>query len=149
MPRHRLLLLAVLVSFGFAPAPLPRVSRDGPRTDLDRMQGVWVVVDNRVSGIEMTPNKGATVQVRRNRWTFIDKHDSESRSHWDLQLNPSATPPQIDFEGVEGSTSSRGVYRLEGDTLTISYNYVHDRGGRPTAIDRERNGYVVVKRIGR
>ena len=147
MPRLWL-LVAVAVAVGFAPAPLPRASRAGPRTDLDRMQGLWEVVDSRMSGIELTPNKGARVQVRRDRWTFIDKRDGASRHHWDLRLNPSATPPQIDFKGVEGSGSSQGVYRLEGDTLTISYSYVLS-GVRPTAIDRDRDGYVMVKRIGR
>ena len=148
MPHVRWPLFAVVVSLAFAPAPLPRVSRAGPRSDLERLQGTWEVVDSRMSGVEMTHNKGARVEVRRERWTFIDKTDSATRLHWDLRLNPSATPPEIDFEGLEGVASSRGIYRLEGDTLTISYGYVTG-GGRPTAFDRDRNGYVVVRRIGR
>jgi uncharacterized protein (TIGR03067 family) len=133
-------IVCVLPALGFAPAPLPRPSRGPAQGDLKKLQGEWVIVEDRRGGrkIDGAPD-ARLLSISRDCWTFSS--DGRVDSRWKARLDPSATPRTVDLIAVDGEGIDRvlALYRFEGDTLYIAY----DNGGdnRPTNFD---SGWVMV-----
>jgi len=109
------LLLAAL-SLGFAPAPPPR-----PHADLKKVQGTWVLV-SRTFGGGSWPAEGVRVVIAGARIRYY--RAGEQRTEWPLTLDAAKSPKVFDQREVGGSspgTLYRGIYRLEGDTLTLCH----------------------------
>jgi uncharacterized protein (TIGR03067 family) len=69
------------------------------------------------------------------------------RSVWEFRLDPTATPRRIDrtslgTEYVERGNFLRGIYRFDGDKLTICY--AQNKGSRPTEFDSGTRDYLMV-----
>src|SRR2546421_526466 len=104
-PRRSPLILAAVLALAFAPAPFPRPERrDGSAPDF---VGNW-------SGTNR-------MRVTPDRVTFLDGAQME----YELQIDRRAKPPTYDLKGIQGKRSAgrhfRGVYRVEGDVLTLTY----------------------------
>lgn len=118
MIRRSLILVAAL-SLGFAPAP---VYRPKPETMPDHWKilvGTWE---------SDPPVKGDTVEISPGRMTY-----NQTRAYA-LTLNPDARPAGYDIKGMAGPAAGAaftGIYKVEGDTLTLCYNTVTER--RPVA----------------
>ena|SRR5262249_19783592 len=130
MRRYAVLLVFAALTVGFAPAPLPRPERRGP--GVNEMEGRW--------------ESGATkVHITHNRFTHSDDYDYE------LRTDRTARPMTFDLRGIgrqNQSYSFTGIYKVEGDTLTLSYN--SGTGNRPTSFAGQGAGYTqVYKRISR
>ena len=65
-----------------------------------------------------------------------------------IQTDPKAMPATIDFEHKEGALKGKawkGIYALDGDTLTICDNAVDLEKGRPATFEAKRgSGYVLI-----
>jgi uncharacterized protein (TIGR03067 family) len=65
-----------------------------------------------------------------------------------FRVDASAKPAAIDFEHTEGELKGKawkGIYALDGDTLTICDNAPDVTKGRPTAFEsKSGSGYVLV-----
>src|SRR5688572_4383451 len=113
---RRVLLLIVLLSLAFAPAPLPRSQRR-TETGARGMEGLWADGPHRLLIMRgcMICNPGP------------------SAMEYELVVDASASPQAYDIRVIAGSGrwAFSGIYRVEGDRLLISYNSA-DRG-RPTA----------------
>jgi uncharacterized protein (TIGR03067 family) len=145
--RSRILLIAALVtSLGFAPAPFPRSGKGRTPSDLERLQGTWEVIEARFSGADIPSYVGARARVVGVRWSFFSRGEQTSHYHWDVEAFPRASPRAMNFNGVDGSTPSQAIYRFDGDTLTLNYAV---QGERPTRFDRDRDFYLVLRRVGR
>ena len=63
-------------------------------------------------------------------------------------MDPSAKPAAIDFEHAEGDLKGKvwkGIYGLDGDTLTICDNAANPDERRPAAFEaRSGSGYVLI-----
>jgi hypothetical protein len=63
-------------------------------------------------------------------------------------MDPSAKPAAIDFEHKEGVLKGKawkGIYALDGDTLTICDNAPNLNKGRPTTFEiKSGSGYVLI-----
>ena len=116
MIRHSLILVAA-VSLGFAPAPVYRPKPETKQDDMQRMVGVW----------ESVPaTKGYTMDIWSGRMVY------NGTNSYALTLDPSARPPAFDISGNPGAAQGRmftGIYKLEGDTLTLAYR--ESKLGRP------------------
>ena len=136
MRRHSLLLMAVALSLGSAPAPLP-----GPKADLRKMQGTWVLAYF-ADGSETFP-AGVRVTVAGNRVTYAYRH-GDIFARRAFTLDATRSPKTIDLRGTGGTMKGqvdRGVYRLEADTLTICYGV---RPGLPRpAVVEGGSGYML------
>lgn len=116
--RRLLLLLVAASSLGFAPVPFPKPAGSDQR----RIQGTWVLVERRFSGVRQ--------QTGTQRYIFsgtaLTLVDNSGKYFWQFSLDPKATPKHLDmwYHPTPKAPPSRlsAVYSLNGDTLTICYN---------------------------
>jgi uncharacterized protein (TIGR03067 family) len=104
----RLLLVAAALALGFAPAPFTGARR----TDLERLQGVWVgemgALEARIEGDTLSYFRGGKL-VRV----------------YALKLDTASSPKGYDIEEVVKGAGAgilfhfRGIYKLDGDMLTM------------------------------
>ena len=115
-----LVALALVVA---APAP-----KDGPKPPAadHPLVGEWVVESHVASGKPLPRfGKAERVTITRDRW----KVSKESVAESFLSLDPAKDPPQIDVwvPDQDGEVRCRGIYKFDGDTLTVCYTLDKDR----------------------
>lgn len=139
----RLLIVFAVLALGFAPAPFPKPARaPAPPTDLQRMQGAWVVVEHRHRG-RLLPDKRGEVAVAGTRWRFDFR--GGGGSEWEVTLDPTTTPRKITLGGAH---DLRGIYRFDGDLLIVYYAQAPDNKQRPTQFDAEGDFWLLILRRG-
>jgi uncharacterized protein (TIGR03067 family) len=127
--RRAVLLLAV-VCLAFAPAPFPKKERQAPVAPLEGLweggsgpkSSQWLV---KITGTQMIYRPGAPNQTACN-----------------LVVHRKATPPAYDISA--GGTKWRGIFRLEGDKLTLCYRHGDNR---PTNFDLGGQVVEVYQRV--
>src|SRR5262249_16818397 len=122
-------LAAAVLSLGFAPAPLPRPN--STKEDMKKLQGGWVRVQLTIAGRPTSdgPN-GCPITITGDRLQFPSAADA-----WTITLDARKKPKWIDYTGATPSmkgTFFRGIYRIEGDTLTICVRQKATEKDRPT-----------------
>jgi len=133
-----LLVVVSAVLLGFAPAPLPKPTRHVP----PGIQGEWVVVSwTNELGRDLTileARRGTTVRIADSR---LLAYDGEVIRGWRLTLDANS----VDFlVGADRSPVLLGIYKREGDMLTICYR--GPREGRPTEFHDKRQWMLVLRR---
>jgi uncharacterized protein (TIGR03067 family) len=95
----------------------PAGEKPGAKSDAEAIQGEWRVVYGEMDGKALAPEiyKGQT-------WTFGAQKISMGRNGQEVisvryKLDTAKQPKQIDV-AAEGRSGS-GIYKLEGDTLTV------------------------------
>jgi uncharacterized protein (TIGR03067 family) len=148
----RINVLVVLVAGLLFPANA--APEDAARRDLKKLQGKWRYVSLVIFGQPVKDGlKGRTVEIKGKALT-------KGRFGTPFRLDPAKKPRAIDltekhtvvsFEGGVQKTAEKevvapGIYRLDGDTLTICY----DSGGpagepeRPTKFASEPGSHVTL-----
>jgi RNA polymerase sigma factor (sigma-70 family) len=116
---------------------------DAPRTDLDRLQGVWSVVSIEQGGKPARLEKAVfMVDGKRACW-----QTSEHEMQGGLYLDPTSKPRTYDF--VMSTRTMEGIYSLDGDTLRLCYN-LGTEAKRPVGFATEKGSQqvlFVLKRI--
>jgi uncharacterized protein (TIGR03067 family) len=141
-----LLLMALVLAAGFAPAPLPRRGRDDPATaDLRRMQGLWVVVKYEHGGLDHLSQYREQICFRFQGKGMTCELDGEVRSRWVVELSPAPTPRALTKTGVDQKWLMNAIYRFEGQDLVICEAGANN-GPRPTEFDSKGNRYLIVMR---
>jgi uncharacterized protein (TIGR03067 family) len=136
---RRLLLLAALASLAFAPVPKPKPRP--PRNDLEALQGRWYRVSLIIKGEWHKERPGAVAPtIKDNLMAYGARGDT-----WDFTLDPKKSPKRIDFRNTTHRGSYQGVYKLEGDTLTICWREGEKEADRPADFDpRQKNVWLHV-----
>jgi uncharacterized protein (TIGR03067 family) len=122
------LALAAAATAGQQPAPKGKAAPE--KSDLDRLQGTWFIVGLEAGG-KAQPEKN----YRGNAFTFArDKGDKAILREggfppieYGLAVDPAKSPKAIDLS-VRGMTV-RGVYKLDGDDLTLCLSAGGERPG--------------------
>jgi RNA polymerase sigma factor (sigma-70 family) len=124
------------------PAPTKRKA-DAPRTDLDRLQGVWSVVSIESGGKPRELEK-AVFMVDGKRACF---QTADSEIQGGLYLEPTSKPKSYDL--AMSTKTIEGIYTLEGDTLRLCYEmgFESKRPGRFITRKGSQQVLLVLKRI--
>lgn len=123
------ILLGLSIALG-APAIKDRPAK------LDSIEGEWVLISRIIGGREDAKGGGTTPDFRitADRWVLLNPGGAANES--ELKLDPSAKPPTLTTSPIGGRPGGGGhligIYRLEGDTLTICYVF---QGERPTKFE--------------
>ncbi len=93
---------------------------EDPPTDVEQIQGTWVLTSSQTGGESVPPE---TLKARDVRMVFENDRVSarmgeKSVSLGTFTLDPQTTPKAYDRVYNDGSPR-RGIYRIEGERLTI------------------------------
>lgn len=135
--RIRLLLLtAIILSIGFAPAPLPKPPKYDPvRDDPKRLSGTWDMVSRTMAGKTVSHIVHNT-EIANGKLTLVNKA-GDWRSPFRLTLDPGKKPRWFDTQSEKGTYRMCGIYDLDGDSLKMYYT---SNGIRPTGFDANATG---------
>jgi len=140
---RRILVLAAVLTLGFAPAPLPKKSA---RAEGPNLQGEWEVVSwgkqLREGGGLARVTAAMTVRIGSGRLE-IALHGSPLYD-WSLTFHPTARPASVDLLDSRNNATLLAIYRLEGDVLTICYRGPGE--DRPTDFNGQMQWQLVLKR---
>ena len=118
-----LMLTCATLLLGFAPAPFPRQQPSSREGDLQQMQGEWTLVSTEVGGKKRpdTVNAVSKLTISGNQWV-VTYRDFASNARATIEIDPSKDPKTIDLTLRGEEEPARGIYKLEGDTLTVCRN---------------------------
>jgi uncharacterized protein (TIGR03067 family) len=140
-----LLIVAASLLIGFTPAPFLVPKRpDSSQEQLKKLQGEWVRTRWNVSGEEyqVTP---VTISSSGKRMTLTLARLPPDR--WTIRLDASKSPKVFDIEGTTPGVKGVvfvGIYRLEGDTLTLCSRWSKAEKDRPTDFDAKPHVWLEV-----
>jgi uncharacterized protein (TIGR03067 family) len=110
--------------------------------------GEWTVESSVFGGKDDGVMREAPIEkivITPDRWTVVRNGDLRGGSQ--IAINPKKDPPEIDFDPGMGAGGIKGIYRLDGDTLTVCYTL---RGDRPTKVESPAGSQIqmmTLKRI--
>jgi RNA polymerase sigma factor (sigma-70 family) len=123
--------------------PRADVPGDG-RTDSQNLQGTWVLVRLVSDGQESPADQARALRLELTDKAFRSDHAGRLFRQATYTIDPSRDPRWMDIlsPGDYGGHDCRGIYRIEGDQLTLC----HARPGaeRPTRFESEPGSGVIL-----
>lgn len=130
---HRLLGIGLSSLMSLAIVAIIYADEQAAAKDLKKLQGTWIVVQAEREGQPLDRIKGNSLIVKDNQFT-VDAKGAELKG--DLTLDAGKSPRRIDFQHQEGMLRDKkweGIYKLEGDKLTLCYSESDSGKERPSA----------------
>lgn len=103
------------------PAPVPKMPKETPQTELAKLAGQWKIVSRVQSGTEVVAGKDRVAEA-------ILVFTKEGGFRWGtstvdsgkiVRIDPTKNPKEIDYEfggaGERKGTIQKGLYKFEGD----------------------------------
>ena len=121
-------LASLLLTPALAEVPEPRERpaaepAQDAKQELDKLQGEWTLVSTEVRGKKRpdTENAVSKLTISENQWV-VTYRDFRSNARATIEIDPSKDPKTIDLTLRGEELPARGIYKLEGDTLTVCRN---------------------------
>jgi uncharacterized protein (TIGR03067 family) len=99
----------------------PVRAADAAREELARLQGTWVMTALEINGEKLPAEKFQSTKLEITGDRYITD-TGRGRHEATLKLDPAKDPRTIDMTFADGPNkgdTAEGIYKLEGDTLTI------------------------------
>jgi clostripain len=122
----------------------------GAKEEMDKLQGEWTMTAMEQRGQKATvrPTK---LTITGNQWTVTSSAGQGSTRQWTFKVDPSKEPKTIDLTTKVGKSEhvALGIYKLEGDTLTLCRAMATGDVERPREFkSNEEEGMLIVwKRV--
>jgi uncharacterized protein (TIGR03067 family) len=116
---HKILFLAILLSTVSSVIADEKPKEDVAKEELKKLQGVWQVT----KAIDHSEEAAPADEIKHMRIEFKGDHlaiqmgKDDTGKKFKFTLNPSKKPKWIDVD--MGSIVTEGIYKLDGDELTI------------------------------
>ncbi|MGA9054318.1 MAG: TIGR03067 domain-containing protein [Pseudolabrys sp.] len=111
------------------------------------LQGTWITSKAEQDGKAADDLVGHRLSFMGNRFEIRSKDDKPLYAGT-VQINPTANPATIDFQQKKGALNGKvwkGIYAVDGDTLTTCDNAPNLKKGRPAAFEaKSGSGYVLI-----
>ncbi len=111
------------------------------------LQGTWIATKAEQDGRAADDIVGHRLSFIGNRFQILSK-DGKPLYAGTVRVDPNATPAAIDFEHTEGALKGKtwkGIYDLDGDTLTTCDNAPNLEKERPAAFEaKSGTGYILI-----
>jgi uncharacterized protein (TIGR03067 family) len=118
-----------------------------PEEAQKKLQGTWLATKAQRAGIRADDVVGHRLSFMGNRFRIRSK-DGKRLYEGTFRVVPSAKPKAIDFEHTEGALKGKawkGIYALDGNTLTICDNAPKLDRDRPGEFEtRTGSGYILI-----
>jgi uncharacterized protein (TIGR03067 family) len=109
------------LAFGIVQPPVTGGEKDSKK-ELDKLRGTWTLETRISGGKEFKQAKALASQLRidGSNWTVLIRGKALSADR--IVLDPTQSPKTIDRISEPGGRKVvvRGIYKLEGDTLTVA-----------------------------
>jgi uncharacterized protein (TIGR03067 family) len=119
----------------------PAAEQDQNKKDLDAMQGTWSIQKWLLQGASAPAGAiGGSMTIKGDQLIAMGGSDNPAT----LKLDSAKDPAAIDFIDKRSSTD-RGIYNLDGDTLTFCMALSGSGKDRPTVFESTKdNGYMLI-----
>jgi uncharacterized protein (TIGR03067 family) len=111
------------------------------------LQGSWIATKAEQDGKAADDLVGHRLSFMGHRFEIRSKDDKPLYAGA-FQMNPSAKPATIDFQQKKGAINRKvwkGIYAVDGDTLTTCDNAPDPKKNRPAAFEaKSGSGYVLI-----
>jgi uncharacterized protein (TIGR03067 family) len=111
------------------------------------LEGTWIATKAERNGKSAEDVIGHRLSFTDNRFQINSKEGTLLYAGT-IRLDPSANPAAIDFEHTDGLAKGKtwkGIYALDGRTLTICDNAQNIDASRPTAFEaKSESGYDLI-----
>jgi uncharacterized protein (TIGR03067 family) len=117
------------------------------KQELDKLQGEWTLVSTEVGGKKRpdTENALSKLTISENQWVGTHR-DFPRQNRSTIEIDPSKDPKTIDLISRHENATAPGIYKLEGDTLTVCYGTVGGERPKEFKTTQESGVLVVLKR---
>jgi uncharacterized protein (TIGR03067 family) len=116
------------------------------KSDLERLQGTWIVASLVEKGKEQPAAEIEILEVAIEKNVFTVTEKGKKVVEYEIKLDPSKKPAAIDFTHLIGEDKGKtepGIYIFEKDQLKMALD--ETRKGRPTVFEgKETEAYSVI-----
>lgn len=110
----------LLVTMFLLTFPL-RANEPGKKSDLERLQGTWVVKATEFDGRAFTEDMIKDRYIVFKDSAFSAVVGGVRRKTLTFKIEPARSPGQIDITDPDRQETAYGIYELAGDTLKLCY----------------------------
>lgn len=114
-----------------------------PAQELGKLKGLWTLESRSSGGTEFKQAKALMFQLRieGDQWTPLVKGKDTGADK--IVVDPTKTPKTIDRLSDGGKSVTRGIYKLDGDTLTVAFSPTNN-ADRPTAFESVKGSPTIL-----
>ena len=136
-------ILVISLAFGLGAPGL----KDAPKADPSPV-GVWTV-EAHVHGGQpdqsLVQSPIEKIVITTDHW--VVHRNGQPGPQTTLAFDPKAAPPQLDLNVGAAASAIRGIYKLDGDTLTLAYTIGGERPAKVESPSGSNVWMMTLKRI--